>query len=223
MKILFIGNSFTFYNAMPGFLKRIAYGEGERIDVDSVTFGGYRLSLHSDITTEDGKYTDEKLRSEKWDYVVLQGQSAEPALERESFLKAAGDMCERIKKLGAKPVFYQTWSYYDGSDKLKASGMSYSELYNKLKDGYFYAAKENGGILVPVGDIFYKNCKPHGDMEFICSDNYHPTQIGSYTAAVCFYRSLFKVKKTEHWHHPNISDEEAMLVWELTKDINCKV
>ncbi len=222
MKILFIGNSFTFYNAMPGFLKRIAYGEGERIEVDSVTFGGYKLSRHADLSTEDGAYVDEKLSSDNWDYVVLQGQSAEPAKECESFLKAAREMCERIRKIGAKPVFYQTWSYYDGSEKLTASGMSYDEMYNKLKDGYATAANENNGILVPVGDYFYKHNLPHGDMDFICSDNYHPTRLGSYLAAVCFYRSLFEVKDGNHWHHPDTLQEDADAIWKMTENINNK-
>ena len=135
LKILFIGNSFTFYGAMPGFLKRIAYGDGRRIKVDSVTFGSYRLSMHADLSCEDGRYADEMLHSDNWDYVVLQGQSAEPALERASFLKAAKELSDRVKAIGAKPIFYQTWSYYDGSEKLATSGLSYDELYNALKDG----------------------------------------------------------------------------------------
>ena len=223
MKILFIGNSFTFYGAMPGFLRRIAYGEGRNIVVDSVTFGGYRLSRHADMSIEDGRYTDEILHSNDWDYVVLQGQSSEPALERESFLKAAKDMSDKIKAIGAMPVFYQTWSYYDGSEKLHSSGLSYDELYRALKDGYTAAAEQNGGILVPVGDMFRTYNKPHGDLDFICSDDYHPTQLGSYLSAVCFYRSLFEVIGAEHWHHPNISKEDAELVWEITKDIKCKI
>jgi len=223
MKILFIGNSFTFYNAMPGFLKRIAYHEGERIEVDSVTFGGYRLSLHADLSTEDGKYTDEKLKSDNWDYVVLQGQSSEPALERERFWEAAKEMCGRIKAIGAKPVFYQTWSYYDGSEKLKSSGMSYDEMYNALKESYSISARENDAILVPVGDIFYKYNMPHGDIDFICSDDYHPTKLGSYMAAVCFYRKLFDVKGNDHWHHPQITDEEADKVWKITDHLKKEI
>jgi len=223
MKILFIGNSFTFYNAMPGLLKRIAYGEGERLEVDSITFGGYYIGRYSDTSTEDGKYTDEVLNSNNWDYVVLQGQSLEPAVNKESFLKTVKELCDKIYSIGAKPILYQSWSYYEGSEKLISTGLSYEQMYLALKDAYITAAEQNSAVLVPVGDIFYKNNEPYGKMRFICGDDYHPTHIGSYAAAVCFYRTLFEVKEGEHWHHPDIKKERANLVWELTKDIKCKV
>ena len=44
MKILFIGNSYTYFNDMPGLFEKECEKNGVTADVDSVTAGGYRLS-----------------------------------------------------------------------------------------------------------------------------------------------------------------------------------
>ncbi len=46
MDILFIGNSFTYYNDMPAVFESIARMSDIDADVKSVAFGGYYLNQH---------------------------------------------------------------------------------------------------------------------------------------------------------------------------------
>jgi hypothetical protein len=72
LNVLFIGNSFTYFNDMPGLVKQLAEAAHEAKPFVSVqeTPGGYTLKRH----WEKGKAV-QLLQSSRWDYVVLQEQS----------------------------------------------------------------------------------------------------------------------------------------------------
>ena len=66
MRILMLGNSFTFYNDMPSLLAELTGAE-----VVSHTRGGARLAEHLNPETEMGEKTLPALENETWDYVIL--------------------------------------------------------------------------------------------------------------------------------------------------------
>src|SRR5262249_40039596 len=74
IRILFIGNSYTEANDLPGMVKTTwqAAGLGP-VDVQKYTIGGATLQYHYDKS--DAR---KQIASQKWDYVVLQEQSMRP-------------------------------------------------------------------------------------------------------------------------------------------------
>ena len=72
--VLFIGNSYTYYNDMPDILSDIAASLGNSVNNVSQTTGGATFSGHVGNTN-----TFNAINSQIWDYVVLQGQSQEPS------------------------------------------------------------------------------------------------------------------------------------------------
>lgn len=92
MRILMLGNSFTFANNMPKTLANL-------IDAEVVqhTRGGARLAEQLNPDTKMGGMTQAALENEKWDYVILQEMSNGPITSRESFLKNTALLCERIR------------------------------------------------------------------------------------------------------------------------------
>lgn len=104
MRILMLGNSFTFVNHMPDMLARLTGAE-----VVQHTRGGARLAEQLNPSTKMGARTQAALRDEKWDYVVLQEMSNGPITSKESFLKNTALLCEQIRANGAKPILYATW------------------------------------------------------------------------------------------------------------------
>ena len=106
MRILMLGNSFTFANNMPETLANL-------IDAEVVqhTRGGARLAEQLNPNTKMGGMTQAALENEKWDYVILQEMSNGPITSRESFLNNTALLCERIRANGAVPVLYATWAY----------------------------------------------------------------------------------------------------------------
>jgi hypothetical protein len=67
IKILFIGNSLTYYNNMPQMFDSLATASGNEVYVDQATVGGKPLwQLLHDQTVID------KINEKQWDYVILQ-------------------------------------------------------------------------------------------------------------------------------------------------------
>ena len=52
MKILFVGNSYTYYNDMPKLLEGLANANGHPAEVFAVTKGGRKLHQHLDVEDE---------------------------------------------------------------------------------------------------------------------------------------------------------------------------
>ena len=75
LEILFIGNSYTYYNDLPDMLSKISSSFGDSIFYDQHTPGGYSLYAHS-----QDQLTIDKINQQNWDYVVLQDQSQRPSL-----------------------------------------------------------------------------------------------------------------------------------------------
>lgn len=192
MKVLFLGNSFTFYNEMPTLFENMVKSAGIDIKVDKLTFGGHYLHQYACFEEEKGKLFLEKLNSDKWDIVVLQDQSFNPANNYDDFFESSKILCKEIRKHGATPVFYQTWAYRNDSEKLAKTGLTYYELYSKLEEAYQKAAQELDTIAVPVGKAFYNLTQNYPDIELFQPDDFHPSPAGSMLAAAMFVQYLIK-------------------------------
>ena len=190
MRVLFIGNSYTYFNDLPALFKDICKKNGYEVETDSVTAGGYTLGQYLLPDNEYGIKARGLLESEKYDYVILQEQSVRPASEPEEFYSAVRELSKLIKKNGATPVLYETWARADGSETLAALGWNRETMQEKLKKSYETAAEENGAILVYAGERFsdaYKAGEPVYD-----PDGSHPSPTGTKIVAEEFFRTLFK-------------------------------
>ncbi|MCR5786051.1 MAG: SGNH/GDSL hydrolase family protein [Eubacterium sp.] len=175
MRILMLGNSFIFVNELDVLLSQLTGAE-----VIAHTRGGARLAEQLNPETKMGAKTLKALKEEKWDYVILQEMSNGPITEKDAFLRNAGKLCDKIRENGAKPVFYATWAYKKGSEKMASMNMSYEDMYEQMYDSYHQAAQENDALIADVGKAFYE----HSQMqELYSSDCYHPSLAGSKLAA----------------------------------------
>ena len=175
MRILMLGNSFTFTNHMPWMLAELTGGE-----VVHHTRGGARLSEHLNPRTKLGAQTQAALRDEHWDYVVLQEMSHGPITSPKSFVSSVEQLCGLIRQNGAVPILYATWAYRKGGDKLTAKGWDYDEMARKLQDAYRTAVRENHALIADVGQRFYDLSDTH---DLYAADGVHPNAYGSRIAA----------------------------------------
>ncbi len=175
MRILMLGNSFTFYNDMPSMLAEITGAE-----VISHTRGGARLVEQLNPETQMGAETLAALANESWDYVVLQEQSNAPVTSRKAFLKAVRALCDKIRAAGAVPVLYATWAYERGNDWYKENDSSYELFYKGISDAYHEAAQQNDALIAEVGRKFYEQAD---QVMLYQEDRKHPNEAGSRLAA----------------------------------------
>lgn len=214
LKVLFIGNSYTSVNDLPGLVEALAKAGGREIESDQSLPGGFTFEHHV-----KGKEAIEKIRARKWDVVVLQEQSLTPVLNRESMFKYARILHDEISKQGAKTVFYLTWARQDipqmqeGADP--AASPEYAQamfqqvgmtkatdfpalsqqqragLMGGLNGAYFDVAKELHAQVAPVGMAWKKALAQNPKLDLYQADKSHPTPQGSYLAACVFYATLF--------------------------------
>ena len=217
-KILFIGNSYTFFNDMPMIFKSLASENGFECDVESVTHGGYWLTQHADLSDECGKRADNLLSGKKYDFVILQDNSMATVKDPERFMRGVSELCEKIKKNGAKTVLYQTWGRKEGSSELSQISMTSEEMSLAIENKYNEAAKENGCIVAPVG-AYFRKLSSEKELELYKPDKSHPSFAGSYLAACVFFSAIFGLKPL----YPakgaieSLSENEEKLLREIVK------
>ena len=184
MKILFLGNSFTFVNDLPSVVSEMLSCETR-----SHTRGGARLAEQLYPETEMGAKTLRALKEEKWDYVVLQEQSFAPVNTKGRFIKSVKALTKLIFENGATPVLYATWAYREGSGKLEKTGLTYEEMDNALFESYHEAASETGALVADAGRLFTKMRKI---LNPYSNDDYHPSQAGTALAAHAICEAIMK-------------------------------
>ena len=176
-KVLFVGNSFTYYN------------NGLHKHYEAIVESANGL-LHSRIMTISSGRLPEHIAgfpslaaSEDWDVVVLQGYSKGPISDDTAgaFRKAATQLVQVIRDNDAKPAFFMTWAYVD------EPGMT-----ALLDDAYTSIGKKLGAQVVPVGLAFERAIQQRPDLKLRIADRKHPTLAGTYLAACAFYAALHR-------------------------------
>lgn len=218
VNVLFVGNSFTYYNDMPVTFEALGEANGyNSLHVEHVTFGGTTLEKFATPSTKQSKAFVTKMKERDWDYVILQEHSSRPYINETSFLNAVSVLTEYIKGKGSKVLLYSTWAYRDGSDKLASTGLTYDEFYQELNNVYDEAANINNIDVVPVGTMFYQLNMTHPEINLLSySDDFHPNPTGSFVVAFAFYTFIFG--QSSNTYEPNgISNQTLNIVRETVR------
>ena len=103
---LFIGNSFTARNDLPGLVAQLvaAAGKGE-LEHELISINGAPLRTH----LNKGE-AHKRMQASRFDYVVLQEQSTLPVKNSARTAENIRDFDTLIKETGAQTVLYMTWA-----------------------------------------------------------------------------------------------------------------
>jgi len=187
-RILFIGNSYTFANDLPGMFAALAGSGRHPVETQTLAQGGWTLADHV-----NDKNTQPAIQSKKWDYVVLQEQSEIPAFEQSraaGMYPAARTLVRMIEENGETPIFFMTWAHRDVD---KQSGYNnYDSMQEQIVVGYWSIARELGVPVAPAGYAWRRVRKQDPEIELWQSDGSHPNANGTYLAACVFYAAIFR-------------------------------
>ena len=185
-RVLFIGNSLTFFNDLPEVFAELARSGGHSVEVDMSAQGGQTLDGHA-----TSRRTLEKLNDQRWNFVVLQEQSRIPAIaaqRSEQMVPAARLLKSKGSESGAGTVLFLTWASRAG---LPAAGFKdYAAMQAAIEAGYLEVASEIGAFVAPVGVAWQRALEGHPELELWQRDGIHPSPEGTYLAACVFYASL---------------------------------
>lgn len=180
VRVLFIGNSYTFQNDLPAMVADVADANGTDLEVTMIAKGGFFLSQHVQSSA-----VNEALASGDYDIVVLQEQSVAPA-EPHRFETDTLPAVRRFSTLTAESpidvVLFQTWGHAEGNP---ISGhRSYETMQEALIVSYATMAMEIDSETAPVGAMWWRARTFLPDVALHSADGSHPTIEGSYLAAL---------------------------------------
>ena len=212
--VLFIGNSYTYFNNMPGILSDIAESFGNHVEHSSQTPGGMTFSGHAGNTA-----TYSAMNNENWDYVVLQGQSQEPSFpygqvntQTLPFAMQLADSAQAISTC-SQAMFFMTWGRQNGDPQWDSIN-TFDKMNERLRLAYLRFADSSNASVSPVGVAWKYVRDNHPSINLYTGDGSHPSYAGSYLAACTFYASIFHSSPIGSTFNGSLSNSDALLLQE---------
>lgn len=194
VKILFIGNSYTYYNNFCATFTNLCNIAGKSVSVRQVTKGSHSLSQVANPKDLEGARVRNLLSTQKWDYVVLQDRHRYPIKKPQRIANAIETLQPYITASGAKMILFMSWAPLKGHrdyKKLSHIVPTKAAYERKLKETFTNLAAKYNAIVAPVGTAFSKCQKKYPNIRLIRKDKSHPTATGSYLSACVMYQTIF--------------------------------
>lgn len=191
MKVLFVGNSYTYYHDMPEVFRALCRENGRDVEVFSVTAGGRKLVQNAEGNDEKAEMLKTLARENRFDVVILQEQSLLPIVNNEMFMSGVKGVYEMLKSSADRFVLYATWGRKTGSPDLATLEMDHDSMTEALAEAYGRAASEIGADISPVGYAFSEAMRIDDGIELYHSDKTHPSDLGTALGALVHYRTCF--------------------------------
>lgn len=167
MKILFIGNSHTYFNDMPHIFEEICRCNGIRTQTTMLAHGGRGLDFH--VKEPEVLFN---IRYGNYHAVVLQ-HSAHPMGDLKKMEQAALELSRRIDAAHSLPILYMTWTkQQDGAQ----AQPEMSRVYRKL-------GERIGCPVAPVGEVWWRYHQLFRSDQLYAPDGEHASALGSLLAA----------------------------------------
>lgn len=191
VRVLCIGNSFTYVFEAPYMLKQLALTQGHYIDMHACLRGGYNFGDHLQM-----QGTAEAIREGGYDVVFLQNQSqtnawyGQDSLKYSKTMQDAEELVRRIREYSpsARIIIESTWSY----PGLNYGGFGSYELYDDLMEqGSRWIAERVGGEVSYINRAFIQARHQCPELAIYGGDEKHQSAYGSYLKACTNYFVIF--------------------------------
>ena len=195
-RILFIGNSYLYYNdSLHNHVRRMLnefyLSEINKTNYKSVTISGSRLSHHN----VDYSLSYKNIGVQKpFQLVIVQGGSGETdtSREREIFANELDSIVSKIHKSGAEAALYMIHAYVE--PHLEAS----PQMIEDIKKMYVSAGNKNNALVIPVGIAFQNAYKQRPSIQLHKHyDGSHPSLLGTYLASLVVFACITHISPME--------------------------
>lgn len=220
MKVLFIGNSHTYFNDMPQLFSMMCRGgAGVETETAMLAYSGRTLAWH------EKEYFSVRfnLLYGGYDYCVLQ-QAAHPFPPEEETAPYAEQIMALCRAVGTVPVLFMTWA-----ERHKP------ENQQRMIDTYTRLAAKTGALLAPIGCIWQEVRARYPEIELYYTDGAHASVYGDYLIAATFFAVItggdvleldntaldFSKNKAIDFEKPGVTEQRADMLCRLDAE-NCK-
>ena len=195
-RMLFIGNSFTYFYGTPFMFKEIARSQGHQVDAVVSVKGGQEFCEHLQL-----ERSVEAISRGGYDYAFLQDTSPNAAIYADTHNPEIIASCREINDLTLKYspacqiIYEHTWGCPYGD--YRGYG-SYERLEQLLESGAAMIAKELSGyniIVSPIGKGF--TIGREQNMTLLHTDKRHQSREGAYMKACINYLTVYRKPFTD--------------------------
>jgi hypothetical protein len=186
VRVLFLGNSYTYVNDLPAVFRDLARAGGRNVETGMVANGGETLAQHAASPDSLGA-----IRGSRWQFVVLQEQSEIPALAaawQTQMFPATETLVASIRSAGATPILLETWAHRDG---LPDQGLDDAAMQAAITQGYRSLGAALGVAVAPAGEAWQTVLRANPTIVLWQADGSHPSPAGTYLAACVLYARIF--------------------------------
>lgn len=175
-RVLFVGNSLTAANDLPGLVSAIASAAGWPVAVESVTGDGLALIDHLTGSTDAAR----RINGGSWRTIVLQQGPTTVPLCRDSLVLWSKMFLALAQPIHAEVALFMVWPSDGGSD----AG------FDAIRTSYQQAAYATGGVFLPAGEAWRSATRTDASIGVYGPDRFHPSAVGSYLAALTIFERL---------------------------------
>jgi hypothetical protein len=169
LRVLFVGNSFTFGNDLPQLVAELGLSHDPpvRLEVETAARDGMTLERH----WKEGDVA-RRLTVEAWDVVVLQEQSARPLTDPELMEAYVRRFAALAREAGTEVILFQTWASRDDPETEQPRAATYRRI-----------AAAVGATVAPVGAAWSRALARRPKPALHAADGLHASPAGSRLAA----------------------------------------
>ena len=200
--ILFVGNSKTYVNDIPGLTGKIASAGGYKVETKSVTKGGATLKTLS-------KEYSKKLKDINYDYLILQEQT-------DSYLKSDTS----LYKSGVKDVINTTKGKSNSKIYIRALwGLNNTkqDVLNRSYNNTKTIADSVGAKVIYDGKAWDLSSKKY--KYNLYKDERHQSKYGAYLSALTIYATIFNKSPIGIKYYGNLTKTEAINLQKAAHEI----
>ena len=223
IKVLFVGNSFTFYYNLPQVVEAMSeFSESTQIEARHSLVSGSTLLDH--LNQDKGTKTIEILNTQSFDYVVINHHSLAALDRADTFFQTSKKMVDLIRSKNASPIFMMTWGYKSNPLMIDSISKAYNAMGSQLDVD-----------IVPCGLLFSEARKLRPDLTLFDDDDKHPSKNATYLNGLAFYKyftneKTYNIPKRLSTLDPNrqklyllfLSQKNSVFLQNLVENLNFK-
>jgi hypothetical protein len=173
-RVLFIGNSLTYYNDLPAMVRSLHALAGLHFETEMVAKPDFSLGDHW-----DDRDARRAISGGTWNTVVLQQGPSARADSRDMLRADTRRFATLISESGATPALLSAWP-----ERHRRGD------FPRAAESYRLAAADVNGVMLPVADAWREAFQLAPSIDRYAADGLHPSRSGSLLAALVIFGAL---------------------------------
>jgi hypothetical protein len=174
-RVLFVGNSLTYMNDLPGMVSALVDSSGAGpIEIHSVTAPNFSLGDHLENRSAEGQ-----IRRHRPELLVLQQGPSSMDDSRADLIASTQRFDSLVRQVGGRAALYGVWP-----------GRAREAVFDRVSESYRLAAERVHGVYLPAGEGWRAAWRRDSTLALYDADQFHPSILGTYVAALVIYQRI---------------------------------